>query len=72
MFHFCCLKKKLGEHNVVQHHLPDIFSTSEVELLPEAILDQRAMTHHKYPTIEALVQCSNLPIEDTLGSPTNI
>lgn len=62
VFHVSCLRKKLGEHDLMQHHLPDISFTSEVETQSQAILDRRVVQHHKYP--EVLVQWASLSIKD--------
>ena len=64
VFYVSYLKRKLGEDEIVQHHLPDTSTTREVQAQPQAILDRRVVMYRRHPVSEVLVQWANLPKED--------
>ncbi|XP_077223350.1 uncharacterized protein LOC143856954 [Tasmannia lanceolata] len=64
VFHVSCLKKKLGEHTLVQLHLPDNSPTGDGWVQPHSILDRRIVKRNNKVVVEVLVHWDTLPIED--------
>lgn len=64
VFHVSLLKKRLGNHAVVQTSLPSTSADGQLQLEPLAVLDRKMVKRHNKPCTMLLVQWTNSIPED--------
>jgi hypothetical protein len=63
-FHMSCLKRSIGQHNILIEELPPLDEEGQLILIPEDVMEVREKKIRRRSIKEYLVKWKNLPIED--------
>ena len=71
IFHVSCLKKVIGEKNLVQTIFPELVEEGKIILEPEAVMETRTQQLHNRSISKYLIKWKNLPTEDSTWEDDN-